>query len=139
MKKPKGTPGYLAEIQRLFSALGWTQDVSPAGFLRDWKSFVELCSLGYPNSIYEYFNDIRVREWIETILASPDLANYSEYHEFRNLVAEVDVTFKALLQAGLTTPAKRLWWEGGVLKFAGPELAADFQRDYGIAIETRPV
>jgi hypothetical protein len=38
---------------------------------------LEQCERGYSDNIYEYYNDIRIREWIEVILSAPELQKIS--------------------------------------------------------------
>ena len=126
--------GFHAAVELIFSERHWPHAVSPATLTGSWADFVKQCKRGYPDNIYEYYNDIRVREWIEIVLARTDLAVFDEHRQFREVVAEIDAEFQGLLQTAYAVPRKNFWWERGVLSFAGSELALDFVRDYGISI-----
>jgi len=125
---------YLKRVQEVFSRKGWTRTMVPATLLDDWRRFVELCLLGYPDNIYEYYNDIRVREWIELILTAEQLNELAEQDEFKVKVEEVDQQFRNLLLPQVTVPGKSFWWEKGVLKYAGEELVNDYKKEYDIEI-----
>ena len=128
------TNSFLASVERIFRQHGWGPEVSPASLLRDWSLFVEDCETGYSDNIYEYYNDIRVREWIELILSAPELQQFPELKEFASNLLPIDRRFQALLLPDVSLP-KSFWWEKGVLRYAGQELKDDLMNSYGIKIE----
>ncbi len=121
-------------IQALFASRGWPREMWPHGMLKDWQAFIEECVRGYSDNIYEYWNDIRVREWIELVLSVPELQSMVGYKEFAAAVFVLDKQFKNLLIPGVIVPGRKFWWEAGVLKSAGAELAKDFRIEYDIQI-----
>jgi hypothetical protein len=127
---------FLSEVDEIFKQRDWVKEVSPASLLKDWTLFVEECEKGYSDNIYEYYNDIRVREWIELILSAPELQIYPEIQEFASNVSDIDQKFRKLLRSDVSLP-KLVWWEQGVLQYAGRELKNDLLDLYDIEIEKK--
>jgi len=99
---------------------------SLGSLLQDWKRFVTAVERGYDDSIYEYTNDLSVRDRLERVLAgaSPGLRAQLE----RALAAD-DARFEAAtgeaarpLGATYTT----WWWRRVPLRLGG-ELAEDLR------------
>lgn len=101
-----------------------------------WRSFVEQCERGYSMNIYEYENDLSCRARIQETMEDPTLAASSDMKELVEEVAQVDDRFRRLLQTGvLIGDAGSPWWERGVPRLAGGELASDFRDIYGVDVE----
>jgi len=114
---------------------GWTQLTSPTDMAGGWKGFVAQCEEGYSDNIYEFRNDLSVRNLIEEILGSPDLAEFQ--HQFQWIRAEVDTIderYRQILLEVDVEPGKP-WWEARIPRLAGEELAADFLSRYGVSVE----
>jgi len=75
---------------------GW----SPATYLEVWAAFTEDCENGYQGNIYEYENDISVRDVIEKALTSLVPAGDAALAVFADAVAEIDARFAAVLNSG---------------------------------------
>lgn len=104
---------------------------APEVLLREWREFVEECEGGYPWNVYEYHNDLAVRDRIENCLASYGPG-------FAAQVEELDGCFRVLLQPDVRVgPEGDPWWHRGVLRFAGPELAEGLRDWLGAQVEVR--
>ncbi|MFK4641085.1 hypothetical protein [Paenarthrobacter histidinolovorans] len=57
---------------------GARRDSSPAAYIDAWRSFVLECKDGYQWSIYEYENELEVRDVIDQVLSAPELTEYYE-------------------------------------------------------------
>jgi hypothetical protein len=108
---------------------------SPFQLLSWWAGFVIGCEEGYQWTIYEYYDEIGVREKIEIVLNDPQLQPHSEMAEFRKPVYAIDERFKHLALPGVETEYQRNWWERIILKRGGQEYADDIYRNYGVKIE----
>ncbi len=128
---------YLSKVGKVLEQSGWPSDNSPASLLGEWQAFVNLCEGGYPQNIYEYFNDIRVRERIEVILSAPKLQVYSECQEYEENVTLVDRQFEKLTLPDISLSDRTYWWEKCVLRYAGRELVADLFERYRIKIDIK--
>ena len=99
--------------------------------LDEWREFVDGCEAGYPWNVYEYHNDLAVRD---RIAASLDEMAPAE----RAQVAETDARFRALLQPGVQVgPEEDPWWHRGVLRYAGPALAGELKEWFHVDVEIR--
>ena len=125
---------YIQKVQEVLRQNGWEE--SPALLLEKWSSFVSECEEGYNWEIEEYWNEIRVRNWIEALLSAPELKEFEEFKEFTARVEEIDSMFRGLLLPDVSLKKNEgNWWEEGVLRYAGETLARDLQSMYGIQIE----
>jgi len=73
---------------------------SPAGYIDAWKAFVAACEEGYQWSIYEYENELGIRDVIDKVLTAPELTAYPELSIFAEAIADTDERFAALLRSG---------------------------------------
>lgn len=86
-------------------------------------------------SLYEYENDLSVRRMIHRLLINGELARYAEFSDFERQIADIDNRFRALLQDEVTIgESDDPWWERGVPRIAGAELASDFEQTFGVWI-----
>jgi Xaa-Pro aminopeptidase len=117
---------------------GWTRAFSLIQMEEAWAQFLDECEEGYNWNIYEFDNDISVRDRIELVLSREDLFGIAAVEHLRAAVANVDERFRALLRNDMSINNDAAhWWRRGVLKYAGQQYAEDVRRRYGIEIETR--
>lgn len=103
--------------------------------LEEWAQVVRECEAGYEWNVYEYHNDLGVRDALERIVSDPDRA-HEERAEVALRLAEIDARFQALLQPGVQVgPAEDPWWHRGVPRRAGAELAAELKEWFGADVE----
>jgi hypothetical protein len=112
----------------------WSQPAFPAEIVDTWGEFVEECEDGYSMGLAEYMNDRMIRDQIEVLLTHPDLRARQEMAWFRTAVAEIDERFRALLDPAPSAAGKP-WWEAGVPRRGGRELAEDLKATQNIDIE----
>jgi hypothetical protein len=99
--------------------------------LDEWREFVSECEAGYGWNVYEYHNDLSVRDRLETCLPEMEAADAAQ-------VAEIDGRFRALLQPGVQVgPEDGPWWHRGVLRYAGPDMAAELKDWFQVDVEVR--
>ena len=133
---PFWTPDLDEKISRLQA--GFTRVFSLIQMEEVWLQFVEECEEGYGCSIYEFDNDISVRDRIDLILSHEDLCRVAAVEHLRAETAKVDERFRTLLRTDVTIKSDDApWWRRGVLKYAGEEYAQDIRSEYGIEIEVR--
>jgi len=114
---------------------GARRDWSPAAYIDAWRSFVLDCEDGYQWSIYEYENELGVRDVIDQVLSASELTEYPELPIFAGTVAEIDERFASLLRTGPTLPRESaVWWHAGLPGHAGPDLVADAKAQYGVQL-----
>jgi hypothetical protein len=101
-----------------------------------WSGFVDQCVQGYDWTIYEYDDEIGVRDYIECVLNDMQLKGFHEYEWFRSAIDEVDKRFRAVLQESIQRPTDSpYWWRKGVLQFAGDEYRQDMESRYSILVD----
>ena len=90
-------------IDRFREAVGETgvrRSWSPAGYIEAWRSFVTECEEGYQWNIYEYENELSVRDAIEKVLSDANLAGTPEIRVFADAIDELDSRFESVVAAG---------------------------------------
>jgi hypothetical protein len=114
-------------------------DRGPAtsALVEEWAQVVRECEAGYGWNVYEYHNDLSVRDTIARRLADP-ATPVEDRTELATRAAEVDARFQALLQPEVEVgPVDDPWWHRGVLRYAGEELAAELREWFGVKVEVR--
>lgn len=99
--------------------------------LDEWRDFVRDCEAGYGWNVYEYHNDLSVRDRLQGCVDEGDA-------DLAAQVEEIDVRFRALLQPGVQVgPEDGPWWHRGVLRYAGPDLATELKDWFQVDVEIR--
>ncbi len=116
------TPDEQQELARLLAG-----DDSLGALLRGWSDFVTQVERGYGDSIYEYTNDLSVRDRLERVVeaAGPGLRAKLDgtlAADDRRFEAATEESARALGEFGLTTP--QWWWRRVPRRLTG-ELAED--------------
>jgi hypothetical protein len=126
---------FAEEFEYLMARNGGRRAFSPNETIDAWQSFVAECEDGYTFGIYEFENDLSVRDRIHLALQSATLSRYEELSTFRVRSAEIDKRFKALVAAGPKVRAnEERWWRRRLPAVGGEELADDATRLYGVEI-----
>jgi hypothetical protein len=127
------TREFLRAFRDTARSLGSWRLLSPTDVVGSWRGFVGQCEQGYPDNIYEFHNDLAVRNLIMKVLDSPQLRLYSQMEWVRDEIGEIDRRYKALLLEDEVRPG-RPWWEARIPRLAGEELAEDFASRYGVTV-----
>lgn len=127
------TRDFLRAFRGTVIALGVRRLVTPTDVVGSWRGFVEQCEEGYADNIYEFENDLAVRDLIMRILDNAVLRNYSQMAWVRDEIDQIDARYQSLLLAEEVRP-DRPWWEARIPRLAGEELAAHFAAQYGVTV-----
>lgn len=93
------------------------------------------CEEGYQWSIYEYENELGVRDVIDKVLTASELSAYPELPTFAEVVAEIDDRFASLLRLGPSVLQDSApWWHSSLPGYAGPDLVADAKSKYSVQL-----
>jgi hypothetical protein len=137
LEKAEMTQSLDALVEQVASREGWRRLRSAADMVAAWESFVAQCEKGYDMNIYEYENDRAVRGMIEKLFADVEIRGHPRFPELRDQVEARDARLRAIFEPGIAIGGEdRPWWERGVPRFAGPELASDFNQMFGVLIDT---
>lgn len=102
-----------------------------------WDAFVAEVEAGYAGDLYEYEDELSVRDDLETALSSHDLVNHAEWKDLRAQVIAIDDRLRRLLEGGPGTRPDSPWWRSRLPAHAGDELAKDAQRLFGVEVRSR--
>jgi hypothetical protein len=109
---------------------------SPAPLLHQWEEFVRQRESVYGFGIYEFENDITVRDQIQRLLDELLLRTHTQLGEFETEVFRVDERLRTLLRPDVTIdPDSQYWWRRGVLRAAGHEYRRDIAELFDICEE----
>ncbi len=113
------------------------KELSPSSLVTLWDEFVSECEDIYGWTIYEFDNEIGIRDCIDIILNEKEMYIFPEFKEFKSLIDSIDRRFNDLLQKNnYRTEVGNKWWRKGILKFAGEEYCSDIFNLYGIIVES---
>lgn len=107
----------------------------PYQFAESWRRFVEEAVSGYNGDLYEYENELTVRDDIDRALGDRRLAAHPNMPEFQQQIEATDERFRSLLVLGPEVRAGAVWWRARIPKSAGAEFAEDAVRLFGVTIE----
>lgn len=126
---------YAEQQAQILKKLGITTTAST--LLEAWASLVEECEAGYSWDYSEYRNELAVRDKLEALLSSKELALYQEHSELVGKVDEIDRRFRVLLNPDRTIPAEQTWWGRGALRTAGCDYAEYCKAAFSIDVQVK--
>jgi hypothetical protein len=129
---------FIRRFEEIAMASGFERMRSPATALSVWKQFVDECERCYHWNIYEYDNDLSVRDLLERALTDKELSSLAQFDDFAGGVRSIDAQFRSLLRTDAIRTEKKTWWRRGVLRYGQGEYRADVRESYGIEIEECP-
>jgi len=124
-------------LHTIQAAAGWSRNFTISEMLDSWRAFIDQCEDSYDWSIYEYEDDLSIRDRIELVLGTTDLRTHPAVRRMAKKVEQLDQRFRQLLLKVSAGPKGEAWWRQGVLKYAGEEYAKDAGSLYGVKIEVR--
>ena len=87
-------------------------------------------------NIYEYDNDLSIRNAIMVILNDKKLKSLPDFESFKVAVDELDKRFQALISSSkFREYGSNYWWQKGVLLRAGKEYVNDIKELYDLEVE----
>ncbi|MBL0885908.1 hypothetical protein [Myceligenerans indicum] len=106
-----------------------------ADALMSWSEFVDECAEGYSFGVYEYDNDLQVRDLLE-LAFDGEADELLGAEEARRSIVVVDERFRRILKPGVRVPgASETWWSGAVPARGGVELVEDLEENYRTEID----
>ncbi|WP_232668009.1 hypothetical protein [Pseudonocardia sp. TRM90224] len=127
---------FVERFRAVVAARGWRGVSTPFDLIGGWEQLVDVVAEGYDDNIYEYRNDLSVRERIEVLLQDESLSGVEQMERVRTQVGEIDARFRSLLRPE-PVRGNSPWWEAHLPAYAGAELVADIKAAYGVSIEER--
>jgi hypothetical protein len=103
-------------------------------FIEAWQTFVVEVAAGYSGDLYEYENELSVRDDLEFALSNPDLQKYPEWADLQAAITTIDSRFRSLLEQGPGVHLDAKWWRARLPARAGAEFAEDAKRLFGVEV-----
>lgn len=99
-----------------------------------WEVMVDEILGGYEWTLYEYENEISVRDRIESALSNPAADEYSHWARLTYRVDVADMKLRNHLSQGPEIRDSGPWWRRRLPPYGGPEFIDDVKRIYGIVL-----
>jgi len=129
------TIDFLQAFKEFLGRNGWPTDQSPWSIVERWESLVDQVAEGYHWGLYEFANDLSVRDLLEKAFNDDQLRRFDQIEAMRKRVKNADDRLKASFLPGVQIGnIDAPWWHRGVLAAAGEEYLDDVGRLYGIEI-----
>lgn len=128
------TAGFVAAVEDAVAQRRRRGPYTPTGIVGAWEQLVEMVEAGYQDNVYEYDNDLAIRDLIEELLQLPALAGFPEFGWFSESVAALDNRMRSGLSAEPIRLPDHRWWRSHLPVKAGAELAGDLKGAYGYQV-----
>jgi hypothetical protein len=129
MEKRKNS--YLNEFQDRYKEK-FKKEYAPTQVIEVWRELVDACIEGYSYSVFDFSNDLFVRELVEFGLTEGNLSKYEEHQTFKQKIKEIDDDFLKIIRE--STYPKDQWWKDAILKYSGEKYSSDMSKFHGISI-----
>ncbi|MEV0884579.1 hypothetical protein AB0J03_12175 [Streptomyces microflavus] len=126
---------FLDRFRELAVDLGRSPGLTPHHAIEQWSEFVNDCIEGFEGTIFEYWDDISIRSFLQRVIDDSAVGTTPELEWFREEVCRVDERFSDLLAQGFDVPGGRGWWERKVPGVAGREMAENVREQYGYHVD----
>jgi hypothetical protein len=127
---------YMERVEEFLGSRGSMRFSSLGQLVEAWDRLVEQVEEGYDDNIYEYTNNLFVRDLIDQAIADPILKRFPQVRALRERVAPIDERFRAATQDGVDMGSDDdPWWRRRVARRAGAEFADDIKSLYGVDVD----
>lgn len=96
---------------------------------------MEDCREGYSASLFEYWDDLSVRGFLQAVIDAPGIKDSPDTAWFIAEVTKIDLLFKRITEGGFDIPGRWGWWEQTIPNFSGENMASDVRDQYGLEME----
>jgi hypothetical protein len=108
-------------------------DVMPSDLIAKWDEFVGQCEEGYQYSLYDYDNQLTIRDDIAVVIQNEILKDYKEYRDFVKQIDVIDQRLKSVSSEYYFTTEEE-WWKRRILKYAGVQYVENVKTEWGIDV-----
>lgn len=127
---------FLDRYRAVLERSGRRGPATPFRAIEVWEEFVEECRDGYEATLFEYWDEISIRRFLQSLLDDPVARETPEIQWFTAEVHRIDEEFRQVVLGGFTVPGDRNWWESTLPRRAGVEIARNVRELYGFEMET---
>ncbi|MEV8351568.1 hypothetical protein ACFVTT_11415 [Streptomyces niveus] len=126
---------FLDRFRELAVDLGRSPQLTPYRAIEEWSEFVGDCVEGYEGTLFEYWDDISIRGFLQRVIDDPVVREVPELEWFKSEVRKADQEFSDLLDRGFEVRGGRGWWERRIPRVGGREMAENVNEQYGYEID----
>lgn len=129
----------MMKLTELFHSIvnprGRRADWPPHVFVDAWLAFVEEVTSGYSGDLYEYENELSVRDDLEPALADERLSVFEAWSVLASSLRDADDRLASVLAKGPVIRSGAAWWRERLPVRAGEEFAADAARLFSVEVD----
>lgn len=114
---------------------GLRADWSPFQFVEAWIDFVDQAVAGYSGDLYEYEDELTVRDDLHLALEAAPLQAVDDWLPQEERIAAADERLRELLSRGPLVRPGAPWWRERLPPYAGEDLAADASRLFNVDVQ----
>ncbi|MFI8104004.1 hypothetical protein [Streptomyces sp. NPDC086023] len=126
---------FLERFRELAGDLRRSPGLTPHRAVEEWSDFVDDCAEGYEGTLFEYWDDLTIRSFLQRVIDDPAIKETPELAWFKSEIHRADEIFARLLAQGFEVTGGRGWWERKLPRIAGHEMAANIKEQYGHEVE----
>ena len=131
------TAEFLDQFREFLGRNGYPPSDSPWTLVEEWESLIDDVEEGYELDIYEFRNDLSVRDLLEKVFTDPQFAGLAPVAHMRARVAAADTRLRAAFVPEVVVgPSAWPWWRRGVLARAARHYAEDAMRHYNVKVDS---
>ncbi|MGW7461205.1 hypothetical protein [Streptomyces sp. NPDC054797] len=127
---------FLDRYRAVLERSGRRGPTTPSRAIEMWEEFVEDCRDGYEATLFEYWDEISIRRFLQSLLDDPAGRATPEIKWFAAEVHRIDDEFRKVIRGGFSVPGDRSWWESTLPRLGGEEIARNVKDLYGFEMET---
>ncbi|MCP2256279.1 hypothetical protein LY13_005069 [Prauserella aidingensis] len=105
---------------------------SPNQFVEAWNDFVDQVISGYSGDLYEYEDELTIRDDLQLALSDARLHGLDGWRQLAERVAASDARLRGLLTNGPVVRPDAPWWRERLPPFGGEDLVADASRLFNV-------
>lgn len=113
---------------------GLRLDWSPTQFVEAWVDFVDQVIAGYSGDLYEYEDELTVRDDLHRATEAAPLQAIEDWLPQAASIAASDQRVRELLSRGPLVRPGAPWWRERLPPYGGEDLAADASRLFNVEV-----
>jgi len=125
------TPEFDEAFRKICIVCGYKPPISAHKAVEFWKIFIDECQNGYGWTVFEYFDEIGIRDLIEKALNDPNIKLINGFLDFRGLVYTLDKRFAEVTLADDFFESEN-WWNRKLPKFGIRDFITSLKQTYNI-------
>ncbi|WP_152364022.1 hypothetical protein [Microlunatus speluncae] len=125
---------FFNEFRSVVQAGGRRSGWSPFQFVDAWRTFVREVGEGYADDLYEYWNELFVRDHLEVALGSDALDSWEAWRGLRTQIEAADDEFRGIIGEGPLVRPDEPWWRARLPPRASEDFVEEAERMFKVKL-----